>query len=61
MMQYDMARDGYSSTLGLDFSETAVASMLVAHNKLPGVTYRVADCRSAIHEPFSLAAIPLLT
>lgn len=45
MMDYDMAKDGYNSILGLDFSEGAIAAMLVAHKQLPGVSYRVADCR----------------
>ena len=45
MMQCEMARDGYSSILGLDYSESAVAAMMVAHEQLPGVSYRVADCR----------------
>lgn len=45
MMDYDMAKDGYTSILGLDFSEGAIAAMMVAHKQLPGVSYRVADCR----------------
>ena len=40
-----MARDGYTSILGLDYSEGAIAAMMVAHEQLPGVIYRVADCR----------------
>lgn len=45
-----MARDGYTSILGLDYSEGAVAAMMVAHEPLPGVSYRVADCRQAVLE-----------
>ncbi len=55
MMQCDMARDGYSSILGLDFSESAVAAMMVAHEELPGVTYRVADCRQALRVTHAIA------
>ena len=45
MMDFEMARDGYTSILGLDYSEGAIAAMMVAHEQLPGVIYRVADCR----------------
>ncbi|KAK9866548.1 hypothetical protein WJX84_010992 [Apatococcus fuscideae] len=45
MMQLHMARAGYTSLQGLDYSAGAVAAMMVAHDDLPGVSYRVADCR----------------
>ena len=50
MMQLHMARAGYTSLQGLDYSAGAVAAMMVAHDDLPGVSYRVADCRSILFD-----------